>query len=53
MATKKKVTSRQQAALKRHSSHHTAKHMSEMRKMMKSGKTFGEAHKAAMKKVGR
>tara|TARA_Y100001973_G_scaffold105690_1_gene179904 strand:- start:1683 stop:1844 length:162 start_codon:yes stop_codon:yes gene_type:complete len=53
MATKKKITSRQQAALKRHSSHHTAKHMSEMRKAMRGGKTFGEAHKSAMKKVGR
>ena len=54
MATKKKaLTSRQQAALKRHSSHHSGKHMAEMRKAMKSGKTFGQAHKAAMRKVGK
>ena len=54
MATKKKaLTSRQQSTLKRHSTHHSSKHMAEMRKAMKAGKTFGQAHKAAMKKVGK
>jgi len=54
MATKKKaLTARQQATLKRHSAHHSGKHMTEMRKAMKSGKTFGQAHRAAMKKVGK
>ena len=54
--TKKKVdklTKRQNDALNRHSEHHTSKHMAEMRKAMKSGKTFTDAHKSAMKKVGR
>ena len=54
--TKKKVdklTKRQNDALNRHSEHHTSKHMAEMRKAMKSGKTFTEAHKSPMKKVGR
>lgn len=54
MATKKKaLTARQQATLKRHSAHHSSKHMAEMRKSMKAGKTFGQAHKAAMRKVGK
>jgi len=47
------LTKRQQATLKRHSVHHTAKHMTEMRKMMRAGKTFSQAHKAATKKVGK
>jgi len=50
---KKTLTSRQENALKRHSAHHTSKHMSQMKKLMKSGKTFGESHKIAMKKVGK
>ena len=49
----KKLTQRQQNALKRHSVHHTSKHMTEMRKSMRAGKTFTEAHRLAMKKVGR
>ena len=57
MAIKRKalmaLTERQKATLKRHSAHHTSKHMSEMKKAMKSGKTFGQAHKAAMRKVGK
>ena len=47
----KKLTARQQAALKRHGVHHTAKHMTEMRKLMRAGKTFTQAHRAATKKV--
>ena len=47
------TTKRQNSALKRHSAHHTKKHMAEMRKLMKKGSTFSEAHKKAMKKVGR
>ena len=50
----KKLTARQQAALKRHSVHHTAKHMAEMRRLMRDGgKTFKEAHRLAMRKIGR
>tara|TARA_Y100001938_G_scaffold144798_1_gene220178 strand:- start:2507 stop:2683 length:177 start_codon:yes stop_codon:yes gene_type:complete len=49
----KKLTSRQEAALKKHSAHHTKKHMSEMRKSMRAGSTFSAAHKKAMKKVGK
>ena len=53
MPAKKPLTKRQKDALKKHSKHHTKKHMAEMRKAMKSGKTFSAAHKSAMKKVGR
>ena len=49
----KKLTQRQIDTLKRHSVHHTAKHMTEMRKLMRGGKTFTESHKLAMKKVGK
>tara|TARA_Y100001973_G_C5180182_1_gene324381 strand:+ start:1482 stop:1637 length:156 start_codon:yes stop_codon:yes gene_type:complete len=50
---KKQLTDRQKATLKRHSKHHTAKHMTEMRKLMRGGKTFTQSHKIAMKKVGK
>ena len=49
----KKLTARQQATLKRHSVHHTAKHMAEMKKSMRRGVSFTAAHKMAMKKVGK
>ena len=49
----KQLTQRQKDTLKKHSKHHTAKHMTEMRQMMKAGKTFTQAHKGAMKKVGK
>lgn len=49
----KKLTKRQIDTLKRHSVHHTAKHMNEMKRLMKSGKTFTESHKLAMRKVGK
>jgi len=49
----KKLTQRQQNVLKKHSAHHTREHMTEMRKSMRTGKTFTEAHRLAMKKVGK
>jgi|TARA_B100001778_G_scaffold9771_1_gene7848 hypothetical protein len=49
----KKLTKRQQATLRRHRAHHTKKHMTLMVKLMKEGKTFTQAHKAAQRKVGR
>tara|TARA_Y100001972_G_C7528624_1_gene266439 strand:+ start:233 stop:391 length:159 start_codon:yes stop_codon:yes gene_type:complete len=49
----KKLTPRQEAAMKRHAKHHTSKHMTMMRKLMRGGKTFTEAHKATQKKIGR
>ena len=38
-------TKRQELTLKKHSKHHTPKHMAMMKKLMKNGKTFTEAHK--------
>jgi len=49
----KKLTIRQQAALKKHAARHTGKHMSHMKASMKKGDTFTMAHRKAMKKVGR
>ena len=49
----KKLTQRQMDTLKRHSVHHTRKHMDEMKRLMKSGKTFTQSHKLAIKKVGK
>tara|TARA_R100001015_G_C4506445_1_gene79447 strand:- start:231 stop:392 length:162 start_codon:yes stop_codon:yes gene_type:complete len=53
MKKPKKLTARQQTALKRHSVHHTSKHMADMRRSMRAGKTFSEAHRSAMRKVGK
>jgi|TARA_R110001583_G_scaffold1383_2_gene11225 hypothetical protein len=39
--------------LKKHSKHHTKKHMASMKKAMKKGKTFTQAHRKAIKKVGK
>jgi len=49
----KKLTTAQKNKLKKHSSHHTKKHMAMMRKDMKAGKSFTQAHNNAMKKVGK
>ena len=47
------LNKRQQTAMKRHGEHHTAKHLRDMLKRMKKGKSFTEAHKASNKAVGR
>ena len=56
MAKKKKsllkLTDRQEQTMKRHSKHHTPKHMKAMKTAMLKGSTFGAAHKLAQKKVG-
>ena len=36
-----------------HARHHSLKHMKEMAKDLKSGKTFAQAHNRAMRKVGK
>ena len=53
MKKKSMLTSRQKKTLDKHSVHHTAKHIREMVKSMKNGKTFTQSHKDAMKKVGK
>jgi len=50
---RKALTKRQTDALKRHSKHHTAKHMASMKKDMLAGMSFTASHKKAMKKLGR
>jgi len=47
------LTQRQKDTLKKHSVHHSKKHMDMMKKEMRSGKTFGTAHKKAQKLVGK
>jgi len=48
----KSLTERQKNTLKKHSKHHSSKHMTMMRKEMRAGKSFSAAHKKAQKKVG-
>jgi len=43
----------QKNKLKEHSKHHTAKHMTMMRNMMKGGVSFAKAHQLAKKVVGK
>tara|TARA_Y100001951_G_scaffold103576_1_gene112757 strand:- start:1617 stop:1772 length:156 start_codon:yes stop_codon:yes gene_type:complete len=49
----KKLTKRQETTLKKHSVHHTKKHMDFMKKEMRKGKTFTIAHRMALKKIGK
>tara|TARA_R100000951_G_C2532714_1_gene146878 strand:- start:204 stop:407 length:204 start_codon:yes stop_codon:yes gene_type:complete len=53
MKKKGQLTQRQKDTMKKHSVHHTKKHMAHMTKLMKEGKTFTEAHKITMKKIGK
>ena len=48
----KGLTDRQIETLKKHSKHHTAKHMKAMIDDMLNGATFSQSHKKAQKKVG-
>jgi hypothetical protein len=47
------LTKTQKTTLKKHSSHHTKKHMTSMKKNMAKGKSFSKSHSIAIKKVGR
>tara|TARA_R100000995_G_C3362706_1_gene68136 strand:+ start:108 stop:281 length:174 start_codon:yes stop_codon:yes gene_type:complete len=47
------LTKRQQDTMKKHSQHHTKKHMKYMLNSMNRGATFTQAHKRAQKKVGK
>ncbi len=48
----KGLNKRQKTAMRRHKTHHTAKHLKVMATAMRKGKTFTQSHKIAMKKVG-
>jgi hypothetical protein len=47
------LTKAQEKKLKKHSKHHSAKHMSAMKKDFNAGKSFNESHNKAMKKVSK
>tara|TARA_B100001063_G_C16583634_1_gene462015 strand:+ start:584 stop:817 length:234 start_codon:yes stop_codon:yes gene_type:complete len=47
------LTEAQKKKLKKHSEHHSTKHMNAMKRNMRYGISFNEAHKKAMKKVGK
>ena len=53
MKKKKELTQRQKDTLKKHSVHHSKKHMALMRKDMKAGMSFTAAHKKAQRIVGK
>jgi len=46
------LSKRQKKTLGKHIKHHTKKHMSLMKRLMKSGTTFSAAHKKAQQQVG-
>ena len=48
-----KLTTRQKKNLSEHSAHHSAKHMEFMKRRMRAGDTFTQAHKKAQAKVGK
>tara|TARA_B100000900_G_C20164666_1_gene547349 strand:+ start:303 stop:497 length:195 start_codon:yes stop_codon:yes gene_type:complete len=50
---KKALTKRQESTMKRHSKHHSTKHMKFMKRRMLMGDTFRAAHKKAQAKVGK
>ena len=47
------LTTRQQQAMKKHSKHHTAKHLKDMKQRMSKGASFTKAHKQSQKAVGK
>jgi hypothetical protein len=53
MKKKKELTKRQLTTLEKHSVHHTKKHMNMMKKLMREGMSFTEAHKKTMKEIGK
>tara|TARA_R100000655_G_scaffold44965_1_gene81772 strand:+ start:300 stop:485 length:186 start_codon:yes stop_codon:yes gene_type:complete len=46
------LTDSQKAKLREHSKHHTPKHMTAMRKLMKEGMSFTKAHNQVKKTIG-
>jgi hypothetical protein len=48
-----KLTTSQQKAMKKHSVHHSKKHIQFMYNSIRRGASFSKAHKNAQKKVGK
>ena len=53
MKPRKELSKGQKELMKEHKVHHTAAHMSEMRKLMKKGYCFQQAHDITMKIIGK
>jgi hypothetical protein len=49
----KKLTPAQNKKLQEHKQHHSPKHMAMMRRLMRQGSSFSQAHKMAQKSVGK
>ena len=49
----KGLSTRQKKTMRRHSRHHSMKHMRAMANAMKKGATFTQAHTRAMRSVGK
>ena len=47
------LSKKDQAAMKKHSSHHSVDHMLYMIGVMRKGGSFKKAHELAMKKIGK
>ena len=47
------LTESQMNMLEKHKIHHTAKHISLMKRLMKAGLSFSKAHKKAMIDIGK
>ncbi len=50
---RKDLSKRQKDLMKTHKEHHTPAHLKEMRKLMKAGYCFEQAHELAQKMVGK
>jgi len=48
-----KLTAEQEKMLKKHSASHSLKHMTAMRRLMKQGRSFSQAHREATAMVGK
>tara|TARA_R100000655_G_scaffold15198_1_gene33861 strand:+ start:8 stop:190 length:183 start_codon:yes stop_codon:yes gene_type:complete len=49
----KDLTARQKKTMNAHARHHSLKHMRSMANSMKKGSTFAQAHRKAMRSVGK
>jgi hypothetical protein len=50
---KKELTLGQKQLMRDHRSHHTKKHMAEMKKLLLKGYCFQQSHDIVMKKIGK
>jgi len=47
------LTDKQQSTMVKHSKHHTAKHLKDMKRRMSKGTSFTQSHKQSQKAVGK